>query len=669
MDVLENDSARYNYSQYRRDIQGIRAIGAILILVYHIWGNKVSGGVDVFFVVSGFLMTSLILKQYVMDGTINPFQFWAKIIKRIAPAAYVVLMSTMVLAYFFLPPPFWLEFVNEVIASAVYLENIQLIRKSVDYLAADTPASPVQQFWALSIQMQFYIAIPLLISLGVYLSRFFVRLRESVLLPVFILFLASFLCSIFLTSISPETSYFNPVTRAWEFLAGSLVAIVIPWIKISEKTSSYLAITGFLGLLFGGIIIPASLSYPGYIALFPVISAVFLIISGFHHNKSHGIINRILSSRVMVALGGVSFTIYLWHWPLVVYFQHHTGSIEIGVVAGLVIIAASFFLAFLTSLVIEAPFKAFHGNRLMTSWLVGLIFFLPVFAGGFAWRGDVLTTQQEHAKLWRNKDVIPFLGDSIHVQNDARMVSKQDLISAHRILPRPYDYDCHQTRTNSEVTTCEFGDLEGQTVMVLVGGSHALQWLPALSEFGKSNSMKIINITKSACALGVLPSSNSSCISWNEQVLDVIASFKPQVVLTNSTRADGEYGVEYVPEGYVKQWEKLRDLGIPLIGIRDNPWFDFDIPTCISKNLQHAYLCAKPRSKALLDKDPATEYPNLIVSVDLSDLLCNEDICPTFFEGYLMYRDRHHVSVPYAMFLREKLAERLINTGLFEAAN
>ncbi|WP_231613668.1 SGNH hydrolase domain-containing protein [Halomonas sp. BC04] len=186
-----------------------------------------------------------------------------------------------------------------------------------------------------------------------------------------------------------------------------------------------------------------------------------------------------------------------------------------------------------------------------------------------------------------------------------------------------------------------------------------MQWLPALSEVGKSNSIKIINITKSACSLGVLPSSDSSCIAWNEKVLEVISSINPAVVVTNSTRADGRNGVEYVPEGYVEQWEKLRVLGIPIVGIRDNPWFDFDVPTCIAKNRQHASLCSKSKADALLDTDPAGDYEDLINVVDLSDMLCAEDICPTVFEGYLMYRDRHHISVPYARFLRHKLIERI----------
>jgi len=158
-------------SEYREDIQGIRAVGAILIMIYHIWLNKVSGGVDVFFVISGFLMTGILVKQYNEKGRILPVLFWAKIIKRLAPSAYLVLLATLIGSYFFYPVPLWPSLLSEVIASALHVENIQLIRKSVDYLAREVPPSPVQQFWALSIQIQFYIFLPFVIAVGFHISK------------------------------------------------------------------------------------------------------------------------------------------------------------------------------------------------------------------------------------------------------------------------------------------------------------------------------------------------------------------------------------------------------------------------------------------------------------------------------------------------------------------
>ncbi|MCW8194625.1 acyltransferase [Proteobacteria bacterium 005FR1] len=188
----------YASRYYRSDIQGIRAVGALLILAYHIWGKSVSGGVDVFFVVSGFLMTSLLLRRCAESGAIAPLQFWSGIVRRVAPSAYLVLLGTLVCGYFFLPPQFWLVTVNELLFSAAHLENFQLMRLSVDYLANDQPASPYQQFWALSVQVQFYFLLPLIIGLGLFFSR-----RRKSLVPlivtVAVFLLASFAYSLVAT--------------------------------------------------------------------------------------------------------------------------------------------------------------------------------------------------------------------------------------------------------------------------------------------------------------------------------------------------------------------------------------------------------------------------------------------------------------------------------------
>ncbi|HEY6612166.1 MAG TPA: acyltransferase, partial [Pseudomonas sp.] len=156
---------------YRDDIQGVRAIGAILIALYHIWIHKVSGGVDVFFVMSGFLMTGVLIRQLESTNRIQPFVFWGNLVKRIAPSACTVLLATLLLGYFFVPEPLWTQFIKEVTYSAIQVENIGLMRNSVDYLARELPPSPVQQFWALSIQVQFYVFLPLILTLVLGLSK------------------------------------------------------------------------------------------------------------------------------------------------------------------------------------------------------------------------------------------------------------------------------------------------------------------------------------------------------------------------------------------------------------------------------------------------------------------------------------------------------------------
>lgn len=221
---------KYCSMGYRNDIQGVRALGAILIMIFHIWVNKVSGGVDVFFVISGFLMSFILLRGYFKDNIINPFLFWGSIVKRIAPSAYVVLGVTLFVSYLISVPNSLYGSINEIVYSSLHLENLQLIRKSIDYLASDSTPSPVQQFWALSLQMQFYFLLPLTILPLAYVSK---RVNSSMPLiyGVIIVVILSFIYSIIETNTNPTRSYFNPIARAWEFFLGTLTFILTSNIK------------------------------------------------------------------------------------------------------------------------------------------------------------------------------------------------------------------------------------------------------------------------------------------------------------------------------------------------------------------------------------------------------------------------------------------------------
>lgn len=304
---------KYTHHEYRNDIQGLRAVGAIIIMVFHIWFNKVSGGVDVFFVVSGFLMASIVLKGYFLNGTVSPFPFWGGVIKRVAPSAYIVLAATLIASYFISSPVLIYNVLHEIIASALHLENIQLIRLSVDYLSSGSPPSPVQQFWALSIQMQFYVVFPLILIPLAYIAK-----KKQTSAPLFLgvifIILASFAYATVLVKDDPAMSYFNPLSRIWEFFFGSLAFLLISNAK-KIKYRQALGIVGIALIVGGAILIPRGASFSGPISLIPVLGAVFIIMSGV---GGKGVVNNLLSNKFLVFLGGISFTIYLWHWPILV---------------------------------------------------------------------------------------------------------------------------------------------------------------------------------------------------------------------------------------------------------------------------------------------------------------------------------------------------------------
>ncbi|MBO1530737.1 acyltransferase [Psychrobacter sp. F1192] len=646
---------KYTRQEYRNDIQGLRAIGAIIIMVFHIWFNKVSGGVDVFFVISGFLMASIVLKGYFTKGTVSPFPFWGGVIKRIAPSAYLVLAATLVASYFITSPVQIYSVLHEIIASALHLENIQLIRLSVDYLATGTPPSPVQQFWALSIQMQFYVVFPLVLIPLAYLTK---KRQNSA--PLFLgvgaIILASFIYATVLVQSDAAMSYFNPLSRIWEFFFGSLSYLVIANVK-RIRHRQIIGIVGIALIIGGAILIPRGANFSGPISLIPVLGAVAIIVSGI---GGKGVVNNFLSNKFLVFLGGISFTIYLWHWPILVFYKEYFGHDTVGLLPGFAIMIVSTILAYFTSKLIEAPFRKIPREKVILNFSIGALFFLPVVAAAFAFRYEVVSTTAKAMEMLAAAPTEPFAGERLYLE-DQRFIPERDrLLTIKKRVPAAYADGCNQSMDGEEVTTCEFGDPNADKQIVLAGGSHAVQWITALDEIGKNNNFKVINMTKAACPLGPVEDSNDSCYKWNESALKEIVAINPYAVITNSTRTDLDKG-EFIPETYIDSWRQIDANGIKVIGIRDNPRFDFDVPDCIHRNRNSAETgaCTIDRSDILLPTDPATEYQDIITSIDMSDMFCTAEKCPTTFSGKIMYRDAEHISIEYAHFIKDNFEEKL----------
>lgn len=647
----------YSTKDYRQDIQGIRAIGALLIMIYHLWLGKVSGGVDIFFVISGYFMATVILSRLAKEGDIAPIDFWGKIIKRIAPSAYTVLLATLAFSYLFIPETQWVRVVDETIASAFHLENLQLMKTSVDYFARNEPASAVQQFWAMSIQMQFYLVLPAAFFLGVTLARW----RRSVI-PIVGVFAciaaASFIFSVVATYRSPETAYFSPLTRSWEFFCGVLSALLIPLITVPRKIRQVLSYIGLAAVLLTGFVIPKTAPFPGYVAAMPVLAAVFLLLS-----NPQGLSNwvgRFLMHPVLAFLGSISFTIYLWHWPLLIFYKEATGATDIGLLPGLGIMALAITLAYLTTRFVETPLRGQPrdgtraSNSAFSAFFLGFKFAAPVVLIAFTVKLFFFLM----IKDYRADHNFQFEGPAVSVQTSATTVHYQQFLLAKRLYPQAYIEGCNQNPASPKVITCAYGDTSSDKIIALVGGSHALQWLPALDVIGKDKGYKIVNITKSRCPFGHLENSDPSCAEWNKNVIDHLAELKPAVVVTNSTRAAEEDMPEHVPGTYIEQWKALEKRNIPMIGIRDNPRFSFDPADCIARNKLNPLNCSLAKSQILLADDPAqpiVEGFDKIKTVDMTNYFCTSETCVTVYNDLIMYSDAEHISVPYAIYLATAL--------------
>ncbi len=637
--------------RFRTEIEGLRAVAALLVAIYHIWLGNVSGGVDVFFVVSGFLITTSLLGRVQREGKIDIIDFILGLTKRLFPAAFFVLLVVTVASMLWLPQVQWAQTPQEIFASAFYYQNWQLAFNSVDYLAQNNEASPVQHFWAMSIQGQFYLLWPTVVfGLALIMRKLFnMKLKTTLTTVLITVFTASLTYSIFLTSTNQAFAYFHTFTRVWEFALGGIVAVLGSQIVLRKSISFIIGWIGLLAIVLCGIILQVSTVFPGYAALWPTLAAIFIILAG-NNGGSFGV-HRFLSLKPLTKLGNLSYALYLWHWPILVFYFIISDKETVPLLDGLIIIIASIILSYVTTNLIEKPIRSMKKES--PKWKRGSVVIacmVPVVLTASLWANQISKAEAELANLVENEEYPGALEVfANNVQEDVPVLPTP--LQAQNDLPKVYEDECHQSLADSEVIACEYGETDKpEYTVALVGGSHSAQWLPALEEFAQEEKIKIINYTKSACrftAEEVNAGTSESCYEWNKELIQTLVSTKPDLVFTT---ADVGRKAE-VPQGFVQQWETLNEADIPVFALRDNAWFEFDVPSCVEEKGEDSLECALEREKALPSESPFSKLetvPANVSYVDLSDYLCDEDYCKPVKGNVLVYRDKHHITATYA---------------------
>ncbi|MFD2131554.1 acyltransferase family protein [Pseudogracilibacillus auburnensis] len=649
---------------FRKEIEGLRAVAAMLVAIYHIWLGNVSGGVDVFFVVSGFLITTSLLSNYEKHGKVNFFNFIKRLATRLFPVAFFVLFIVTILSIILLPKIQWMQTVKEVFASSLYYQNWQLAFDAVDYLAQNNEASPFQHYWALSIQGQFYLLWPLILFISVLLAKkvFNKSIRVSFFVSLVFVFVLSFTYSIYKTSINQPWAYFDTFTRVWEFSLGGIIAIIIPYIAVRKSLSFILGWTGLIAIILCGIILQVSTVFPGYAALWPTLSALAIIIAG-SQGGTFGV-HRILASKPFMKLGSISYAFYLWHWPILIFYFVLFENNKVPFWSGIVLILLSLILSYLTTTYIEKPLR--NMKYINTNWIKTLIpvsLTIPVLITASIWSITIEKTDTELAFAYYNSDYAGAMalltGNSEITPLNSDQIAPQP-IQARQDLPKNYEDNCHQKPGKSDVIECEYGDLDNPKYEIaLVGGSHSAHWLPALDSFAESENIKILNFTKSGCRFSAEGSVDKDCKEWNEKLIDKLKSIKPDLVFTHADVA----GEDKVPDGFLVQWDNLNDLDIPVFAIRDNPRFGFDVAVCVEENGVDSSNCIVSREKVLpLNSawSQLKEKPENVHYVDLSDSFCEDTECKPVVGNVLVYRDNGHITATYARTLGPILQNELM---------
>lgn len=656
-------------STYRPEIQGIRTIGALLVACFHIWGGRVSGGVDVFFVISGFLITGSLYREVQRDSTIDVIAFWGRIAKRIAPMAYAVLTLTLCAALLWMPLARQEGFLSEVLYSAFHLENLKLAMNSVDYLAREEAPSPVQQFWALSVQVQFYAVWPFLLMATAAAARRLRSTQATFVAALGLISLASLAYSIIQTAREPDPTYFDTFARVWEFALGGILAIALPHVSVPARIR---LVAGWLGLMLVvscGFVLPASLDFPGYVALWPTMGAALVLVSGGSGLRFGA--DRILASRPLVALGDISFSFYLWHWPVLIFYMIVRERTQIGPLGGLCIITVAFCGAYCTHRWLEQPIQrsSLGKARWWHAHAMGAALATPVLMLTLGWQFSNYLEEIRHREALAQV-ALYYPGGAIPMNAATALTPGLPLLPTPASVPGTYPNHCQQKSREYEVTTCDYGVVEGyHKTIALVGGSHSAHWLPALEELAHEYKWKVVAITKSGCPFTTGAKASSSCARWNKDVHGVLLRVRPDVVFTTSTRRRS-IG-DHAPPGYIKQWEQLAEHKISVIAIRDTPRMADDVLECVEKNLLNISKCGVARERMYGDVDPTSALKSKLTNVsfiELIDQFCDAEMCLPVNGNMLIYRDAHHINIPYSRTLASPLGEKMrqVRPDLFE---
>src|SRR3954454_77412 len=339
----------------REEIQALRALAVVLVVVYHYWPAVAPAGfvgVDVFFVISGFLITDMLMREVTARGTVSLPRFWARRARRLLPAALLTIAVCAVATIAFVPVTYWQQFFGEMRASAAYAQNWHLASSAVDYFAPHD-RSPVQHFWSLSAEEQFYLVWPLLLLAGIGLARLLGRVRvtrRSIAAVLGAASTASLAYSVAATAADPLVAYFSTPARAWEFGAGALLAFAAPGER-HPRARAALSWVGFAAILVAALGHTSRTQFPGWVALLPVAGALAVMRAGLPRVRWAP--SPALRLPPVQFRGDVSYSVYLWHWPLWVLAPFVLGR-EVGDVPGAAgLFAVTILLAWLTKIAVE----------------------------------------------------------------------------------------------------------------------------------------------------------------------------------------------------------------------------------------------------------------------------------------------------------------------------
>lgn len=647
------ETAARRRSEFRGDIEGLRGIAVLLVVAYHAGVQRISGGfvgVDVFFVLSGYLITGILVEQVARTGRVDYAQFYARRMRRLLPAVTLTLIAVLITSTIVLGPMERIEPALSAIATSLYSSNLFFLSRAVDYFASSAEQNPLLHTWSLAVEEQFYLVWPLLIVIGWRLGRS--RRRLALIISLFSL--ASFAGCVLLTYKRQPWAFFGTPARAWEFGLGGL-ATLLPAASTGAARAAWRWI-GWLGLglvVATGFVLRPTTPFPGLAALAPVLGTTFALVAGAIEGDRLGV-RRLLDGRVLRWIGGRSYAWYLWHWPVLVFAAvlwpklSATGRVACALFA--------LGLAAATTALVENPLR-------FLPWLVARPRRSIVMGLACTIGAALIGVGAHRSALARG-------GDYWHASHDrSALAGTACTLDPNEVTPK----------------ICAFGDTTATQTIVLFGDSHAAQWFSPINGFALRHHVRLLAVTKYSCPVARVAVRDSAlarrfveCEQWREQAIAKIVAMRPTAVVIGqyarrgAVRAGADGSLDPLSAG---DWSlgvrsmlaTFDSAGINTLLLRDTPRPGISIPACLSR-AEHrgepVSACGVARSVAVdslahrADVDAVAGLARVHL-VDLTDRICDETRCEPIRDGVVVYLDDNHLSDAFVRRLEPVLDSSL----------
>ena len=700
----------------RKDIQALRALAVMAVFVYHMRPGYLTGGfvgVDIFFVLSGFLISSHLIHELQRDGKISFSKFWARRARRLLPASLTVLLASAIGVWLLAPTALQERFYRDISAATVYVANWVFAFDSVDYLAAENSPSVVQHFWSLGVEEQLYLAWPLILAAAWLIGSKFLKAQLSLAITLSVIAAASLFYSAALVFDNNPIAYFSTFSRAWEFASGALLALWMVSRKAESQASNgvrlaaawagWLSIAGFM------FFFEASAGFPGLNAVIPVVATVLIIWA----NDPTGALSPkpILDLKPIQFLGDASYSIYLWHWPILIFVGFNYSTIPARVLP--IIFLVTLALSWLSLRFVENPFrkgrlvKALPPKRTFIALAAGMAVLVASSQSASAVvmqqianeRSASQTIEEElartleaqlaqadgdvvQAKVW---DQISCMGPAFMVEPECASFVWDTVVpgvavkeeTAHDVEPLyriGSEKGCLAWGDDYSMIECVYG-VEGGTRMALIGDSHAYHWLPAFAKMAKQNNIELHFVARAGCPANELPRQASGdhvrgCFSW-QQEMQTWMTESPKfetVVISNfsGTRFEGagDYGARHDAsiEGYKQAWQPIINTGTELVVMHDTPFIGQDAWECVVNYAEDMSRCDSTLAEIESNYDDsaaaATELE--LRTIDFTKYFCQQEMCPMAIGGIRVYRDSNHMSGTFNLLMTPYLRQELL---------